>query len=495
MTIPPIASEASASSCPDWMTEEWLQQMAGFGTGTARYPDLAIAREILRLRVELAAAKHWSQADELTLDRNRLLTENATLTAERDAEAREAAGYQKLAKEAADAEEPGLLVLIVDHDGAEVRIFGPDREAEERFGETVARWWKLVQVTGQCLDAEEKTKKAEAELAKVTAERDDARSQNSTHMANSLDWRNQRDAARADAEKLREAGMLLLREMEDMRRRHDILKGKHGHQKQRADAMQKAASERGAEGAELRAARAEVEQVRKILGAAGDEPTWMAAEKRVNMHQSAMRGCETLRAERRMAIDERDAAIRDRDEFAASEVERFSTSLGMRFTVGGDVVEQIGKDRAAELRKAAGAAAPVIIDEAPGATLPDVEPVVARAVEFSTPAADARQPLPLGRLEEMRSAYAAGAEKGTMTEPTKSRCRDAVRAIDELIDIRARLAASEKAKAELLDWCCQGGKNLCPTPGSADSFGDGIRRARQVIRGILAAAERAGGAS
>jgi len=97
------------------------------------------------------------------------------LTEERDSEAREAAGYQKIAREVVNAEEPGLLVLLVDQQGAEVRIFGPDRDAEERFGEAVARWWKLLQATSEGLELEERTKErdaARAEAERVTEQRD-----------------------------------------------------------------------------------------------------------------------------------------------------------------------------------------------------------------------------------------------------------------------------------------------------------------------------------
>ena len=89
------------------------------------------------------------------------------VTKERDSEAREAAGYQKIAKEAANADEPGLLVLLVDQQGSEVRIFGPDRDAEERFGETVARWWKLLQATSEGLELEDRTKERDAAIAEV----------------------------------------------------------------------------------------------------------------------------------------------------------------------------------------------------------------------------------------------------------------------------------------------------------------------------------------
>ena len=41
------------------------------------------------------------------------------------------------------------------------------------------------------------------------------------------------------------------------------------------------------------------------------------------------------------------------------------------------------------------------------------------------------------RLAELRASYAAGAAKESMSEPTRSRCRDAVRALDELLEVRA----------------------------------------------------------
>lgn len=43
--------------------------------------------------------------------------------------------------------------------------------------------------------------------------------------------------------------------------------------------------------------KTEMANTRQMLGAAEGELTWMAAEKRVNMHHAAVRGCETLRAE------------------------------------------------------------------------------------------------------------------------------------------------------------------------------------------------------
>jgi hypothetical protein len=39
----------------------------------------------------------------------------------------------------------------------------PDRSAEERFAEVVARWWKLLQATSECLDHDDRIKALEAE--------------------------------------------------------------------------------------------------------------------------------------------------------------------------------------------------------------------------------------------------------------------------------------------------------------------------------------------
>ena len=55
---------------------------------------------------------------------------------------------------------------------------------------------------------------------------------------------------------------------------------------------------------------------------------------------------------------------------------------------------------------------------------------------------------------------------------------------DELAELRIQ---RDELVARLLDWCRQGGRNLCPTPGSADTFGDGIRQAQRVVRNLIAA--------
>ncbi len=147
-----------------------------------------------------------SQRNKAEAERDAARAELAAAVKRAEDAYREAAGYQKLAQEAANAEKPGLLVLLVSHDGAEVRIFGPDRSAEERFGETVARWWKLVNVVAESLAVEAMEKerdaccddyqqeaaraaRAEAELAAVKAQRDELKSELAaeTERADNLD--------------------------------------------------------------------------------------------------------------------------------------------------------------------------------------------------------------------------------------------------------------------------------------------------------------------
>lgn len=245
------------------------------------------------------------------------------------------------------------------------------------------------------------------------------------------------------------------------------------------------------------------------------------------------------------AAQERDAAIRDRDkwrklaeqittvdsaakhEFAASEVERFAAKL----SPWSMAVQAAAAHRAAELRKAAGAAAPVDYpDETPetvaaefagaGAEVymltpdpiyatPPAAPALPRreckAVDVATTAADARQPagdaLPESRLHELRDAYSKGSLVWR-SEPTNTRCRDAVRAIDELLTLRARLAASEKAKAgaeartkRCQDWYekrWQRLRELMPKGSELEKLACDV-----IANGHLMtdAAERAGGAS
>lgn len=63
---------------------------------------------------------------------------------------REVAGYQRIAKEAAEME-GGTVVLLAVEGGAELRIYGPTPDREQAFAETVARWFKVVGVTTDCL--------------------------------------------------------------------------------------------------------------------------------------------------------------------------------------------------------------------------------------------------------------------------------------------------------------------------------------------------------
>lgn len=54
----------------------------------------------------------------------------------------ESAGYQKLAQACKD--EDGKTVVVIIRGESEVRVFGPNPDCEERFGEVVVRWWKLL---------------------------------------------------------------------------------------------------------------------------------------------------------------------------------------------------------------------------------------------------------------------------------------------------------------------------------------------------------------
>lgn len=58
-------------------------------------------------------------------------------------------------------------------------------------------------------------------------------------------------------------------------------------------------------------------------------------------------------------------------------------------------------------------------------------------------------------------------------------------------ELARRATANERLRATLSDWCVQYGSALCPTAGSADSFGDGMRAAKDQVRRILAAAPEA----
>lgn len=76
----------------------------------------------------------------------------------------EAAGYQKLAQACKD--EDGKTVVVIIQGESEVRVFGPNSDCEERFGEVVVRWWKLLDtvVESKAFDA----LKAERDALKAT---------------------------------------------------------------------------------------------------------------------------------------------------------------------------------------------------------------------------------------------------------------------------------------------------------------------------------------
>ena len=60
--------------------------------------------------------------------------------------------------------------------------------------------------------------------------------------------------------------------------------------------------------------------------------------------------------------------------------------------------------------------------------------------------------------------------------------------------IAAVEAERDALRAKLEAWCRTGGKHYVPTPGSSDSFGDGVRQAQREVQATLDAAERQGGA-
>lgn len=186
------------------LTNERLRELAA-GATLYGHERNAMAAEMLAKREELAAMRADRDAALLILPAccGSLADAADTMRQERDREAREAAGYQKIAREAANAEEPGLLVLLVQHDGSEVRIFGPDRAAEERFGEAVARWWKLLQVTSECLEHEDRIKAVEAELAAAREACERKHQDGWAWLQLSQQREAERDAARADAESFR----------------------------------------------------------------------------------------------------------------------------------------------------------------------------------------------------------------------------------------------------------------------------------------------------
>lgn len=72
----------------------------------------------------------------------------------------------------------------------------------------------------------------------------------------------------------------------------------------------------------------------------------------------------------------------------------------------------------------------------------------------------------------------------------------------ELAATKAKLAHRDTLLSKLEAWCRTGGKNYVPTPGSSDSFGDGVRQAQREVQAMLAvnlattiAAAEQGGAS
>lgn len=69
-------------------------------------------------------------------------------------------------------------------------------------------------------------------------------------------------------------------------------------------------------------------------------------------------------------------------------------------------------------------------------------------------------------------------------------CAD-VAGVDLFDELARRAQANGAMRATLSNWCVQFGAALCPTAGSADSFGDGMRAAKEQVSRILAAAPTA----
>lgn len=61
---------------------------------------------------------------------------------------REVAGYQRALKAAEEGE--GRTVVLLDYNGIEMRIFGPEPQREQEMAEVIARWFKLIGVTTEC---------------------------------------------------------------------------------------------------------------------------------------------------------------------------------------------------------------------------------------------------------------------------------------------------------------------------------------------------------
>lgn len=95
------------------------------------------------------------------------------------------------------------------------------------------------------------------------------------------------------------------------------------------------------------------------------------------------------------------------------------------------------------------------------------------------------------RLAELRASYAAGAAKESMSEPTRSRCRDAVRALDELLEVRA---TKDAPPADVLGEAFRRNLQRALRDGEVpESIYSAVRSLSEVVERI-ARAQRAGGA-
>jgi hypothetical protein len=135
--------------------EELLQQCV------AKYSYEQVSKVGKRLR-------QWRDKWALILDTQwQVSKERDALNAKLAHAEAESAGYQKLAQACKD--EDGKTVVVIIQGESEVRVFGPNSDCEERFGEVVVRWWKLLNtvVESKAFDAlkAERDKLAESERA------------------------------------------------------------------------------------------------------------------------------------------------------------------------------------------------------------------------------------------------------------------------------------------------------------------------------------------
>jgi hypothetical protein len=89
----------------------------------------------------------WEEVERIKGDYNEVNAQLAAMRKERDDFKIEAEGYQRLSKEAT-AQTGGTLVVL-NWNGAEMRIFGPTADQERRMAGAVAEYIKLINALAQ----------------------------------------------------------------------------------------------------------------------------------------------------------------------------------------------------------------------------------------------------------------------------------------------------------------------------------------------------------